>query len=773
MNRYFFGAAALFFACSVQAQDRQLTAADYERAQRFLSTNAEQLVDHAVSRPDWLPGDRLLLRDAGNGTVQYLLADAKAGKLQPAFDHKKLAAALSASQGPVRANALPISGVELLPDGQNLRFFFGGRLYTCNLKTYQLQAQPGGQPPSRRRSATGKQGDGPANRSPDGSKAVFIRSHNLWLRDLKNGQETLLTTDGVKDYGYATDNAGWKSSDAAIVAWSPDSRKVATFKQDQRHLNDMYLVSTNVGAPRLKQWKYALPSDQKVAMIERVIIDVAQARVIPILAPADPHRATLSDDISSSGTLDDVQWNADASRLAFVSTSRYHNEERVRLADAATGKVTELFEEKVKTQYESGWGTINWRFLDKSNELIWFSERDDWGHLYLYDSRSGKLKNRITTGSWVVTQLLRVDEEKRQAYFIARGLQEANPYFAQLCRIGLDGKNFKVLTPEAGNHRVEFSESGKYFADSWSSPDQPGSSTIRDLDGKIRVRLPATDISRLLAAGWKAPQPFTVKANDGKTDLYGLLYTPANLEPGKKYPVIDYIYPGPQGGSIGGNWSFAAARRDNQALASLGFIVVELEGSSNPLRSKSFHDQSYGNMAENTLADQVAGIKELARRYPYMDLDRVGIWGHSGGGFATAAAMFRYPDFFKVGIAESGNHDNRNYEDDWGDRYNGPISDEEYARQANQTYAANLKGKLMLAHGMMDDNVPPYNTLLVVEALQKANKDFDLVVFPNSAHGFGAYNTYMMRRRWDYFVSHLMAARPPKEFKIEIKPDVR
>ncbi|WP_332367970.1 alpha/beta hydrolase family protein [Spirosoma telluris] len=266
--------------------------------------------------------------------------------------------------------------------------------------------------------------------------------------------------------------------------------------------------------------------------------------------------------------------------------------------------------------------------------------------------------------------------------------------------------------------------------------------------------------------------PITVKAHDGKTDLYGLLYTPTQLDAGRKYPIIDYIYPGPQGGSVG-SWSFSAARGDHQALAELGFVVLQLEGTSNPLRSKSFHDMSYGNMAENTLADQITGIRQLAQTYAYIDTTRVGIWGHSGGGFATATAMFRYPDFFKVGISESGNHDNRNYEDDWGERYNGLTSASDYAAQANQTYAKNLKGKLMLAHGMMDDNVPPYNTLLVVEALEKANKDYDLVLFPNSAHGYGSYAPYMTRRRWDYFVKNLLGAEPPKEYQIEAKPDSR
>ena len=282
------------------------------------------------------------------------------------------------------------------------------------------------------------------------------------------------------------------------------------------------------------------------------------------------------------------------------------------------------------------------------------------------------------------------------------------------------------------------------------------------------------DISRLLATGWKPPQPIVVKARDGVTDLYGLMYTPTHVNPAKKYPIIDYIYPGPQGGSIGaggtGARSFAASRGDNQALAELGFVVMQLDGMCNPLRSKKFHDSCYGNMADNTLEDQIAGIKQLAAKYPYIDLERVGIWGHSGGGFATAAAMFRYPDFFKVGISESGNHDNRNYEDDWGERYIGLLTKDasgksNYDDQANQTQAKNLKGHLLLAHGTMDDNVPPGNTLLVVDALIKANKDFDLIMLPNRGHGFGS-EPYMVRRRWDYFVRYLLGAEPPREYEL-------
>ena len=531
----------------------------------------------------------------------------------------------------------------------------------------------------------------------------------------------------------------------------------------------MYLVSTNVGHPKLEEWKYPLPGDSNIIMIQRAIINVDTPKVIRLQIPPDPHRGSLSDDVSSSGTFDDVDWNPNDNELAFVSTSRDHKVEKLRIANANTGEVREVFTETVPTQYESGQGAINWRYLPKTHEIIWYSERDNWGHLYLYDSNTGKLKNKITTGDFVVTKLLKVDQKNRELYFLADDREKENPYFTQFCKVDFDGKHLTTLTPETGNHSIEFSPDENYFIDSYSQPDVPPVIVLRDLNGKIISTLEKADVSRLKAKGWQPPKVFSVKAADGKTDIYGLLFTPTNLDPNKKYPIIDYIYPGPQGGSVG-SWSFEASRGDNQALAELGFVVVEIEGTSNPLRSKSYHDMSYGHMSENTLPDQVTGIRQLAERYSYIDTTKVGIWGHSGGGFATADAMFTYPDFFKVGIAESGNHDNRNYEDDWGERYigllkSGPNGISNYEPQANEIYAKNLKGKLMLAYGTMDDNVPPSNTMLVIEALEKANKDYDLVIFPNSHHGYGQYSLYMMRRRWDYFVKNLLGAVPPKEYE--------
>lgn len=715
-------ACILVFGLVSQAQDKKvLTAADYEEATGALSFNASKLVYRNNVRPNWLPDGKFWYSVDIPGGKEYVLLDPRNG----------------------------------------------GRKFGKDLKSILPDASAGNEMSRRRR------GGALEIPSPDGKKSAFIRDWNLWMKDLETGKEIQLTKDGVKDFGYATDNAGWTHSDRPIMLWSPDSKKIATFQQDQRHIKDMYLVTTNVGAPKLEAWKYPLPEDKEIIKIHRVIIEVDVPKVIRLKIPPDDRRGSLSDDISSGGPYDDNEWNSNASKLFFVSTSRDHKIEKVRITDAVSGDVKEVFEEKVATQYESGQGTINNRFLDKTNEIIWYSERDDWGHLYLYDANSGKLKNQITRGDFVVTQLVNVDEKNRVLYFNANGREAGrDPYFSHFYKVNFDGSKLTLLTPENGNHNVSLSPDGMYFVDNYSQPNVPAISVLRDMQGKLITTLEKADISELTATGWKAPEPISVKSSDGRWDLYGLVFTPKNLDPLKKYPVVNYIYPGPQGGGVGSR-SFSAARGDHQALADLGFVVVIIDGSCNPDRSKSFHDACYGDMGNNTLDDQVSGIRQLAAKRSYMDLEKVGVWGHSGGGFATADAMFTYPDFYKVGISESGNHDNRNYEDDWGERYIGLMTTDangknNYEIQANQNNAGNLKGKLMLVHGGMDDNVPPYNTYLVAEALEKANKDFDMLIFPNARHGYGADGLYMTRKRWDYFVKNLMEAEPPKEFKISV-----
>jgi dipeptidyl-peptidase-4 len=421
------------------------------------------------------------------------------------------------------------------------------------------------------------------------------------------------------------------------------------------------------------------------------------------------------------------------------------------------------------TFFESGFDRVNWKFLPASNEVIWYWHRPEWGHLYLYDLQTARLKNPVTSGEWNVLQVLRVDPKERTVFFLGSGREPGDPYFRHFYRVKLDGSGLKPLSPEDADHQISVSPSGRYFVDVYSKPDVPPVSLLRDAQGRIVMTLETADISRLVATGWKPPIQITVKARDGKTDLYGLLFRPTSFDSTRKYPIINRIYPGPQTGSVGSR-SFSAARSDAQAIAELGFVVVSIDAMGTPMRSRSFHAAYYGNMGDNGLPDQVAGMKELGARYSWIDLERAGIYGHSGGGYAAATAMFRYPDFFKVGVSQAGNHDNAFYEDDWAEKWQGllvknPDGTTNYDNQANQLLAKNLKGKLLLAHGTMDNNVPPYGTMQVVDALIKANKDFDLLLLPNRTHGFGN-EPYMVRRRWDYFVRHLLGAEPPRDYQM-------
>jgi dipeptidyl-peptidase-4 len=748
-------------------QPARLTAEDYARAERFLGANTFPLVSGIGVRPTWLDDGRFWYRVTTHGGAAFYLVDPERGTREPAFDQARLADALAAvSGGDVSGDRLPFGTFELAKDSRSITFEALDRRWECDLQLYTCALVDSAQAVAA-----------PENSSvsPDGQWAAFIRGHDLWARNLETGADLRLTTDGIEDFGYATDNAGWTHSDRPILTWSPDSRRIATFQHDGRGVDDMYLVSTNVGNPELEAWEYPLPGDSVIFRISRVVIDMEAdggPRVVRFDMPPDAHRSTVTDHVAcGGGSVCDLQWYPDGSRVAFVSSSRDHKSAVVRVADARTGEVRTLFEERMPTQIGDASLSENlWRVLPGSNELIWWSQRDNWIHLYLYDLATGELKNRITTGEGNVHEIVRVDEDARTIYFVGSGKQPGrDPYFHHLYRIGFDGTGLELLTPENANHVISLSPEGEYFVDTYSTPDTPPVTVLRDMDGEMVDTLERADVSRLLATGWKPPTPIRMKGRDGTTDIYGLMYTPTRMEPGRKYPIVNHIYPGPQAGSVGTR-SFSPARGDNQALAELGFVVVEIDGMGTPGRSKAFHDTYYGDMADNTLPDQITGMRQLASRYPFIDIDRAGIWGHSGGGFATAAAMFRYPEFFEVGVAQSGNHDNRNYEDDWGERYQGLLVEmdgtDNYAEEANQNFAENLQGELLLAHGAMDDNVPPYNTMLVVDALIDAGKDFDLIIFPDARHGYGADNNYMTRRRWDYFVRHLLGAEPPEEYRI-------
>jgi dipeptidyl aminopeptidase/acylaminoacyl peptidase len=743
------GLAALATGVVTAQNRRVLTTADYDRAVKMLAPNLTGLVVGDVVNVNWLPDGRFwYTRTTSNGNENIVI--------DPVKKTRDIVQAPPPGGQPSAETA-----------GRGGRGGGGGRGGRGGGRAGVTLSRTCGP------NATGMTGPPPASMSPDGKKAVFICDWNLWVKDVASGQERQLTTDGVKDFGYATSNAGWATSAAPALSWSPDSRKIATQQQDERKVGDMYLVETpvNGGHPVLRAWKYPLPGDPDVAMISRVVIDVDTGKIKRLLMKPDFHRGMSEDNIDMTEYL----WSPDGSQLGFVSTDRFHKTSTSKVVDTATGEIRTLFAEAEQTHVQT---RVQWQILWDTREVVWYSQRDGTANMYLYDLDSGKLKNQITTGAGPVTRVDRIDRDTRTMWYEADGREkDQDPYFTHLYRVGLDGRNNVSLTPDNGTHGVQISPDGKYVVDTFSQPDVAPETVLRDgKTGALIMPLEKADISKLLATGWKPPMQIKMKAADGKTDIYGMLFRPTNFDPSKKYPIINNAYPGPQSGSVGSR-AFTVARGDKQALAELGFVVVSIDGTGTPNRSKAFTDAYYGAMGRhNTIPDQIAGMKELAQRYPWIDIDKAAMWGHSGGGFITADALLRAPynDFFKVGIAESGNHDQRQYEDDWGERYQGPLvknpdGTDNYAAEATQNQAAGLKGHLLLIHGTMDNNVPPYNTLLVADALIKANKEFDMLLIPNSGHGYTPAN-YVMRRRWDYFVKYLLDAEPPRDYVIPAAP---
>ena len=753
-------------AVGPETETEQITSADYERAEQLLSWNLFGKVYAQSVNPQWIDPNRFWYRVTTPSGAVYKITDAGRRDTNPAFDHGRLAAAISEYTGTEQSAAsLPLQNLSFSSDLSTLRFTHSGKIVACSLDTYVCDEE-GDAPQSPSNSVT----------SPDGTKAVFIRDYNLWVKDLISGEEMQLTTDGFQHYGYGINNQGWSRSDTPIVKWSPDSDKLATFRLDERGVEMMTLWRTQVGRPEADIWPYALPGDSIVPMLERVVIelDSDEPNLVPLDAAPSHQRLSNCCGLIRNGEWGDNEWSEDGSTLAFVSTSRDYKEVTLYLADASTGDVREVYHERDEIFFESNLssrGVPNWRVLHESNEFIWFTRKDNWGHLYLHDLETGELKGRITQGEWNVMDIVHVNEAGRQIWFTAVGMEGASdPYHEKLMRVNFDGSGLTLLTPEDFHHDVELSPDMEYLVTTHSDFKTPPVSVLRNMDGEILMTLEEADATELYATGWTAPQPFVTKGRDGETDIHGIMFLPSHFDPDKKYPIINSIYPGPQTGSIGGRGFSTSRRGQAHALAELGFIVVQVDAMGTPFRSREFHTAYYGDMSDNGLPDQIAAMRQLSERHEFIDIERAGMYGHSGGGFATASAMFQYPEFFKAGVSSAGNHDNRGYTYYWGEKYQGLLEEtgdgeDTYTNQANHLQAENLEGKLLISYGTMDTNVHPSMTLLVVNELIRHNKDFELIVMPNRGHGYGN-EPYHLRRSWDFFVEHLKGLEPPEAYRI-------
>ena len=653
--------------------------------------------------------------------------------------------------------------------------------------------------------------------SPDKQTILFARGQNLFMMDAKSFElaekkaddpaivETQLTTDGEKEYGFAAggQGAGGQQQDqqdettqtgegraggagananqseadkkfgprapAAGASWSQDHKRFSVMRRDQRKVADLWVINSLANPrPTLETYKYGMPGEAVQPQSEMYVFDIAtkaktmvkteafkDQNVGVVTAPVTNLQREKQETASHWITVgaDKVYYNRQSRDLKRVDIVE---------ADTATGASRVIIPERSNTYIE----TQPIRTLMAGKQLIHWSERDGWGHYYLYDA-AGKMIRQITSGEFVCTGITSVNEATRTMYFTAAGREPGeDPYFTHLYRVNIDTGDLKLLDPGNASHAVAMNDKNTFFIDNASRIDTAPDSVLYDALGAKVMDLEKTDVSALLGAGFKYPEAFMVKADDGITDIYGTMYKPFDFDPAKKYPIIEYVYPGPQTESVTKTFS---PRNLNVALANVGFIVIEVGNrGGNPARSKWYHNYGYGNLRDYGLADKKSAIEQLAKRYPWVDLSRVGIYGHSGGGFMTAAAMFNYPDFFKVGISESGNHDNSVYNRSWSEKHDGvkEVVDKdgkitfEYDIDKNQDIAKNLKGKILLITGDIDNNVHPANTYRVVDALIKANKRFDFMILPGQRHGYTTMGDYVYWRRIDYFSQHLLGWAP-------------
>ncbi len=756
-----------------------LSASDYARAEQFLGWNAEKLVSGNQVSAVWLDGNRFWYRNRVRDGHEFVVADPRQRSRRAAFDHDRLAAALSVAKDTTYEGAkLPFQRFVFADSERAIRFHTADSArWECSLEDYVCSG-PDSIPEDPVRVE---------RPSPDGAWVAFTRDENLWIRSTEDGAERQLTTDGEPDFGYAVSPEGCCSAvtlarrgttPATVLIWSDDSRKVATHQFDERGVKDLHLLETHTGRPLLHSYKTALPGDSVIPTYTLHVFDVESGAHTPLDVGVLDAMNTVCCNVSNDTIWKDVRWGAGSGEVFFTKAVRSYDTLTLYAADTETGTVRTILEERSKTFVETNpqaGGLPNWRVLNDNREVVWWSERDGWGHLYLYDATDGRLKHRITEGPWLVRDVLRIDEVGRWVYFVAVGREEGrDPYYRHLYRAPLDGGPIELLTPEDADHAIQPAPDGDWFLDTYSTRTSIPRTVVRDPSGTVVQTLEEADFSALQGIGWPWPEPFTVKARDGVTDLYGLLHLPSDFDSTASYPVVDYIYPGPQSGPIGARQAALRQGGNAQALAELGFVVFVIDALGTPGRSKAFHDSYYGDMRDNGIPDHVSALKSLAGSRPWMDLDRVGIFGHSGGGFSSTDAILSYPDFFKVAVSSAGNHDNRSYDFTWGEKYQGllernPDGTDSFDSQANQNIAGNLEGKLLLMYGTLDDNVHPNATLLLIDELTRLNLDYDLMVVPNRNHGYSS-EPYVVRRTWDYFVEHLMGATPPRQYEIAPPP---
>lgn len=700
-------------------------------------------VYNTPSEFNWMSNNKMWYVNNAKAGKQYYIVNPENQEQQVFFDHKKMASAISETTSKnVEADNLQLNDLDLNENDNNLKFRLDNLMLTCNLDNYSIRVlDTVNNRNGRNRGYWGNRFDENSSNpvvSPDKSTSAFIKNSNLYIKDNTSGKETQLSYDGTAGNYYSS-----------YIKWSPDGKKIMAYKVKPGEDHKIYFVESSPEdqlQPKLQSRDYLKPGDE-----------------LPFKSPQLFHVETKkhiqipTETFSSQYSLSNIDWREDSRAFTFEYNQRGHQAYKVIEVNAETGKVSVLINETSKTFID--YSSKKYRYdVEDGKSMVWTSERDGWNHIYLYNG-DGTLKKQLTKGEWVVRKVIRVDEDNKEIYFTASGLdKDQDPYFIHYCKIDFEGKRITRFTSENGDHKVTFSKDYKYYVDQYSRVDMPAISVLKSTEKQKTIKeLQKGDYTDLLAQGWKAPEVFTAKGRDGKTDIWGIIIRPTTFNPDRSYPIIEYIYAGPHDSFVPKD--FHAYYWSMSALAELGFIVVQIDGMGTSNRSKAFHDICWQNLKDGGFPDRKLWMKAAAKKYPYMNVDKVGIHGTSAGGQNAGAALVFNSDFYDVAVSSCGCHDNRMDKMWWNEQFMGYPIGPHYEACSNIANAHQLEGNLMLILGEVDDNVDPATTMQFVDALIKANKDFELVTVPGMAHSSGG--AFGERKRKDFFVKHLLGVNPP------------